>query len=159
MKRTLIVLKNRLVNNSFVDLRLKEISDFEKMPLADRVGIQNQKLQNLLVHAANHIPFYAELFRDLHILQEGVIDPCLFRTIPILGKEDIRNNFQKLTSDDLKERLWFKNHTGGSTGEPVEFIQDRYFDDCSIATAQLEFQWAGKKKNDTHIKLWGSQED
>ena len=116
MRHTLIVLKNRLVNKSFVDVRLKEIADFEQLSLADRADIQKQKLQKILVHAANHTPFYTELLGDLHILKDVKIDPDLFRKIPIIEKEDIRSNFQKLTSDDLRQRLWYKNHTGGSTG-------------------------------------------
>jgi phenylacetate-CoA ligase len=159
MKNAAILLKNRLINKSFADIRLKEITDFEKLSLDERIEIQQCKLEKLLVHAAAHTAYYAELFENLHIMNEGKVDLDLFQQIPILEKGDIRNHFQQLASDDLKQRRWYKNRTGGSTGEPLEFIQDQFHFDCGMAMTQLQFQWAGKKSADTHVKLWGSQED
>jgi phenylacetate-CoA ligase len=58
--------------------------------------------------------------------------------------------------DDVK---WSYNSSGGSTGEPVKFIQDFDYAAHSDAMARLQYEWAGCKLGDLIIKLWGSEKD
>jgi len=74
-----------------------------------------EALSSLLVHAREHVPYYRDL--DLSDLRVDAF--------PILTRQIIRTQFQRLSSDDLSGRQWKKGSTGGSTGEPVWFISDR----------------------------------
>ena len=42
--------------------------------------------------------------------------------------EPLRERFEDLKSDDLSQRRWKYNTSGGSTGEPVRFIQDQEYE-------------------------------
>jgi phenylacetate-CoA ligase len=51
------------------------------------------------------------------------------------------------------------NLTGGSTGEPVRFLQDRVYQTSALATTMLFYEWAGVPHGASHIKLWGAPRD
>lgn len=76
-----------------------------------------EALSSLLVHARRHVPYYRDL--DLADLR--------LDAFPILTRQMIRTQLERLCSDDLSNRKWTKGTTGGSTGEPVWFIRDRDF--------------------------------
>ena len=90
-------------------------------------GIPGDATRNLLIrllaHCRQSVPFYAEIMEKVG--DSFFEDPFDFlRNFPVLTKENIRTHFNDLKSLDLPRRKWYLNTTGGSTGEPVQFIQD-----------------------------------
>ena len=79
--------------------------------------------------------------------------------IPLLGRATLRREFDRLRSDDLDRRSWRLNATGGSTGEPVRFIQDRAADTWRLAIELLFDQWSGVRPGMRRLRLWGSEPD
>jgi phenylacetate-CoA ligase len=47
--------------------------------------------------------------------------------VPALTRDTLRAKFELLKSDDLASRAWYRNSSGGSSGEPVAVLQDRYY--------------------------------
>ncbi len=129
---------------------------------ADQMGISQDTLSHQLVqmlrHCEKHVPYY----RDL-ITQSGGLntkDPQAFLSrFPILPKDKIRHNFNRLLSDDLDSRNWTYNSSGGSTGEPIRLVQDRQFTDYQMAIQWLSFTWAGRSLGEPAVHLWGSERD
>ena len=78
---------------------------------------------------------------------------------PILTKDTIRQNFERLKSADLRGRKWKYNTSGGSTGEPLRLIQDRDFVALIGAIQWLSFHWAGREIGETAVRVWGSERD
>lgn len=121
------------------------------------VGVKDQ-LVDMLKHCENNVPYY----RDL-INQSGanyVKDPQEFLSqFPILTKDKIRQNFKQMLSDDLDNRNWSYNSSGGSTGEPIRLVQDRQFTDYQMAIQWLSFTWAGRSLGEPGVHLWGSERD
>ena len=78
--------------------------------------------------------------------------PCLIKLI-------IRARFEDLKSDDLFKRKWHLNSSGGSTGEPVTFIQDKEYHYWTTAIKILYDSWTGYSIGDRKIRLWGSIQD
>ena len=123
------------------------------------LNFQSVHLQKLLLHARQNVPFYAGRLKN--ILEEGNSGINDFWKIPLLRKEDIRKYGKELTSKDTKTRKWYYNSSGGSTGEPVRFIQDELLDIWSEASKRTYYEniigideLAVKK-----IMLWGSERD
>ncbi len=118
-------------------------------------------LQTLLLSAYDHVPYYRNIFDQIGILRNGAIDLSKFYKIPILTKETIRNKCRDLISSDHTKRKWFYNSSGGSTGEPVRFIQDDQYLAWRNATNYyyhkrfLGMNEPAAKK----IILWGSEKD
>ena len=128
----------------------------------DQNGIPPDTTKKLLIqmlaHCERAVPYYAELIRNLGA--SFFKDPEQYLLgIPILTKDIIRSRFDDLKSVDLPRREWNFNTSGGSTGEPVRFIQDREYEDRSGALKTLYSKWAGREIGEPEVRLWGSERD
>jgi len=118
-----------------------------------------EDLRLLIRHAYLNVPFYAN--RLPHISESGDVDLDHFHRISLLTKNDIRLFRKELTSRDIDTRKWHYNTSGGSTGEPVRFIQDEAFDRWTNVTTKYYYQnilgidELGVKK----VVLWGSEKE
>ena len=107
-------------------------------------------LSQLLAHAGEHVSYYEEL----------LCNRSEFTSLPILTKDVIRNH-----SDDLKAANSpghpYMNSSGGSTGEPVTFIQDTDYQSWNNATQAYYFHEFHNVEPgyDKSVWLWGSERD
>ncbi len=87
---------------------------------------QLSKLRRLLQHAANHVPYYRKLFRNLGFDPKDLRAVEDLRVLPLLDKETVRENIQALLAENIKpsQRLYFT--TGGTTGIPLGVYNMRY---------------------------------
>ena len=86
----------------------------------------------------------------------------LLRTLgrlPVMTKDIIRRDFERLKSDDLSSRQWYYNTSGGSTGEPIRLVQDRDYNTHGIALAWLAYRCMGYEYGDRKVWIWGSERD
>jgi phenylacetate-CoA ligase len=125
----------------------------------DRLGIPadtlEKRLVSLLDHSIKNVPYYARLSQKLRGSYRD--DPFEYLTqMPVLTKPLIRTNSQALLSVDIDRRAWFSNASGGSTGEPIEIIQDRAYTDQITALTLLYSRLAGRELGEPQIQLWGS---
>ncbi len=137
--------------NLLRDIRSKE----------DLSAFQNTYLAKLLVHAQDQVPYYHALLKNSAIISDGTVDFEQFRKIPFLTKDIIRSNQESLISGDYRSRKFYSNTSGGSTGEPVKFMQDNVYHAWELATNLYYFReilgidpYAIKK-----VYLWGSLRD
>jgi len=116
-------------------------------------------LERLFEHCRRSVPYYAELFQERNY-KPGEADPRQFLPrLPILRKETIRENFEQLQSADLPERAWSYNTSGGSTGEPIQLIQDSEYRDRNKALTLLYFRELGYELGQRLLRVWGSERD
>ena len=121
--------------------------------------LQEQLLEQTLAHAASHVPYYRDLFGAHGLLSGGRVRIHALTEIPCLDRATLRREFDRLRSDDLDHRSWTVNSTGGSTGEPVRFIQDRESGFWRAAVEHLFDEWAGVPFGIRRVRLWGSERD
>lgn len=138
---------------------LRELTPVQFLPRNEIKKIQSEKLQALLQHAYEHVPYYHDLFESLGIVSNGVVDSSQFSKIPPLTKDIIREQKERLYADDKETRGFYKNTSGGSTGIPVEFIQDSTYRDMSWANKIMYNRMVGKDDGMREVKLWGSERD
>ena len=123
--------------------------------------LRENYLRSLLLHAYHNVFYYKIIFDKIELVKNGEVDLSKFNEIPILTKEIIRNQRKELVANDYHNRRWYYNSSGGSTGEPVRFIQDDRYAKWGRATATywykniLGIDELGMKK----IFLWGSERD
>jgi phenylacetate-CoA ligase len=87
-------------------------------------------------------------------------DPVSFlEQFPLLTKSDIRANGAALASADLHRRRWCHNTSGGSTGEPIELIQDVDYSAATVAEMILNFERVGRRVGQPALWIWGSERD
>jgi phenylacetate-CoA ligase len=116
------------------------------------------QLIRLLSHCKESVPYYSRIISEMG---DGFLaDPEEYlKSFPVLTKDIIRSNFEELKSSDLANRHWMYNTSGGSTGEPVKFIQDYQFYAESGAIKMLYSKLAGREIGESEVYLWGSERD
>jgi phenylacetate-CoA ligase len=135
---------------------------YEDLVRQDRNGvapdITNRLLVQLLAHCRRSVPYYAEIMKKVG--DDFEHDPASYLLrLPILTKGLIRAHIEQLKSQDLGQRKWYFNTSGGSTGEPVKLIQDRDYGDRSNALQEFYSSWAGAGVGDSIVYIWGSERD
>ena len=137
--------------------RLERSQWFEKKQFN---AVREEQLKQLLNHAYHHIPYYREVLPKAGVIQNNhSVNLQNFTRIPLLDKALIRDHFDELKSDDLSTRNWYENTSGGSTGEPVRFIQDKKYHNASSAVKIFDDLWSGTVMGEKKIILWGSERD
>jgi phenylacetate-CoA ligase len=135
----------------------KELRTHQWNTLEENQEIQRKKLYSLIEYASENIPYYNQLIKDHHIrFSEDTIFKDI-KKIPLLTKDIIRNNFDKLYK--FRDNTYYTNSSGGSTGEPVVFYQDKDYLQWAIANKYLFNEWAGRQIGEPMVKIWGSLSD
>jgi phenylacetate-CoA ligase len=148
------------IKQNHIHQNLASLREFYALPIERQLQIQEQRLKDLLQHAALHTPFYRDFLREGGVVSSsGEVDLSRFSDIPFLTKAALRNKSAQLKSDDLAARNWHKNTSGGSTGEPVALIQDDVYADFNLATQFLQYEELGLELGRLYMKLWGSERD
>jgi phenylacetate-CoA ligase len=139
---------------------VRELRDGQWLaPVASRAD-HERRLSALLEHAARHVPYYREVLTASGAWQApGHVALERFEDVPLLDKTTIRSRFDDLKSDDLSERDWYYNATGGSTGEPMKLVQDRAFTDWERAMRLSIDTFIGRKPGEKRLVIWGSATD
>lgn len=138
---------------------LRFLRSVEKCSPDELLRIQNEKLIGLLRHAYENIPYYKTVLSKAGVGKNGTVDLDRFYQIPVLTKQTVTREGVNLFSSDISKRKSFRNTTGGSTGEPVAFLQDKEFEAWSFASRFLFNLWGGKDIGQREILLWGSERD
>lgn len=121
-------------------------------------NFQEDKLKDFLIHCSQNSQYYKRILKKINI---NKINEEEFEQIPVLTKDIIRTNFNNLISVDAQKRNCFYNTSGGSTGEPVKFVQDESYRKWANATNLyyyndiLDVHEPSIKK----VLLWGSERD
>lgn len=135
----------------------KKLKDQQWKTLKENRNLQRIKLFKLVKYAGQNIPYYKQIIQKYNIQfsEDSIFDDI--KKFPILTKETIRNNFDKLYK--FRDNTYYRNTTSGSTGKPAIFFQDKYCLEWEIATKILFDEWAGRKIGEPMVRLWGSMQD
>lgn len=93
-------------------------------------------------------------------------DPDLLASLPVLDKQGLRQLYPILEkSYSGIRRIYAKlrgistNSTGGSTGEPVEYLRSRLQDKCGAGASMEMLRVLGWRPGMQRVCLWGSERD
>ncbi|MFA5349138.1 MAG: hypothetical protein WC309_02065 [Candidatus Paceibacterota bacterium] len=146
------ILKNSNTKRYYQYLKYSQWDSLEK-----NKERQKEKLYNLLRYALSEIPYYQQLRQEKNIKISRNTVFSDIKTFPILTKEIIRERKDDLYNKNSKK--FFENTSGGSTGEPVIFFQDKKMRDWGRAAKIIFDEWASRKIGERKISLWGSEKD
>jgi phenylacetate-CoA ligase len=116
-------------------------------------------LRRLLLHCGQKVPYYQECMSGISASQVEDNPYGVLSQLPILTKDIIRAQFRRLQSKDSSRRNCHLNTSGGSTGEPVQLLQDDDYRDCSTALQLFRHHLLGCQVGEPQIWLWGSERD
>lgn len=119
-------------------------------PRADILAFQEAQLGKLLRHAYQTSPYYRKLFKS---------ESPDISQIPPLEKKNIREQLAYICSEAVPQRHRIKNATGGSTGTPLTFYQDRnYWNQRNLSVYYFD-RWAGWNFGELQLIIWGALSD
>ena len=114
-----------------------------------------KKLAGLLAHCWDEVPYYRRRWKELGLEPGDIRDETDYARLPMLGKDEIRANFEDLHARSWRGRLSYKT-TGGSTGEPLRFGYTRESYERRIAAMWRGYAWAGARMGRRTLYLWGA---
>ncbi|OQX74683.1 MAG: hypothetical protein B6D59_01830 [Campylobacteraceae bacterium 4484_4] len=144
---------------------LSKYREIKDLPYESKERIEQRqlhKMNKILNYAFEHVPYYRTLLKKSGLVKNNRIEIESLEElgqIPFLTKEIIGAEQSSLHSDDIKKRGGYKNSSGGSTGVPTIFMQDREYQVNNLANFALALQWRGCGLYDSYIKLWGAERD
>jgi len=112
---------------------------------------RDQWLRQLLKHVISNCEYYKK-YAGLCDL-EGDID---ITRLPILTKDDIKQNYSLLIASTYSKRIWTKS-TGGSTGQPLQFAYTKESYEWRVAMSKRGYSWAGARPGAKQAYIWGVQ--
>lgn len=140
----------------------KQYAEIKSIVNKDKLGsFQEKYFQGLLLHAYRNIPYYQSILNEIGIIKNGKVDLSKFSEIPILTKEIIREHREELVSRDYTSRRWYYNSSGGTTGEPIRFIQDDLYGKWGNAAFYYWYKdiLGIDEPSVKKVILWGSERD
>lgn len=159
LKQKILFCGLKLVGSGIPE-KYSEIVRLSNLNQEDLKDYQKNKLEDMLVYAYENVPYYHET-----LLKAGVIDDqgkvCWenYGNIPKLTKKIIKNRQDDLKSKDATIKGVYANHSGGSSGTPIEIIQDKNYNEWNVANTLFVKSFGNYYLGDRELRLWGSERD
>ncbi len=161
INRLISYLRIHVKNREFLR-KYKSLEKTQRLSFSENQERSYAKLNKILTHAYLNVPYYKNLFDELSIVEDNKVilkDISDLKKIPFLTKDIIRREKHLLYSIDKDNRLTFSNSSGGSTGQPVHFLQDAQYAMSNRLNTQLAYSWRGMGLYDDMVVIWGAERD
>jgi phenylacetate-CoA ligase len=160
----MLSLISRQVVYPFVEFRdphrrmsmLRDLERTQWLPEADLRMRGVARLRTILDYANAHCAFYRRRFNEAGFDPAAVTSPAALRQLPILTKDDIRDQSAELYSDEFRREELVEAKTGGSTGVSLRIHADTQCQATRNAAAMRSDRWAGWRPGMPVAALWGN---
>ena len=117
---------------------------------------QGKKLRELVLYAQKHVPHYREAFQKAGISADQITGIKELEKLPILTREHLRDNFEKLSSDQKDSLKFTKSSSSGTTGTPIHYLHDREGNSSGKAAGFFFNHLSGWRFGKPSIHIWGN---
>ncbi len=159
ISRRLLYPLNEWREGTHIGAELLALETSQYAPAQELADMRRRKLQKLLRHAFDNVPFYRQRFRDSGITPDDIRGFDDLRRLPPLTKDDIVGNLDSLTATNVPRPAMHRAASGGSTGRHTPFWRDNHCRNIKDA-AQFRFDsWAGWRIGDKVAYVWPAIQD
>jgi phenylacetate-CoA ligase len=117
---------------------------------------QWERLGQVLRHAYETVPFYRRRFDECSLHPRDIRSFEDFARLPILSKQDIRQNSDALLSDRFDKNSLHRKKTSGSTGTALEVFVDDAAHQFKRACTLRSDEWSGWRLGERVAMVWGN---
>ncbi len=117
--------------------------------------VQWQRLQRLLDHAREKVPYYSKLFATHQFRAGSFQSRADLSRIPVLTKTDIQQNEDALIAAGIDKATLTWRRSSGSTGKPTKIYLDTDRGNHSWAYNTRHNRWAGLDWGSRVGSMWG----
>jgi phenylacetate-CoA ligase len=137
----------------------QELDKSQWLPRETILHEQWNRVQRILGHAYAKVPRYREVMENAGLSPQDIQSPDDFLRVPILTKDSLRANIERMVDPDADRAQLRKGATGGSTGEPTPYYQGSLYSKYTGAATFRNMHWTGWDFGDRIVQLWGSPFD
>jgi phenylacetate-CoA ligase len=123
------------------------------------MDLQWERVGTLLQHAYENVPYYREIMREGEISPASIVRERSLARLPLLSRSTISQQSDRLRATNMPSTRFLPNGTGGSTGEPLRFFDDRDGVGWGDAAVFRSHRWYGVDVGERSCYLWGSNFD
>ena len=131
---------------------VKELEKSQWWPRDQLQEVQSRRLQRLIRHAYDHVPYYRRVMDERGVRPIDVVGPSDLPRLPVLTKDDIRVHGIEMVPEGFPRARLLEGRTGGSTGTPLRFYSSR---DSRLSHGQARsiraMEWAGVHLGDRTV--------
>lgn len=137
------------------DSCLASLLNSEMRGETDIRAYQDDKVKEIITDAYHHVPYYRDLMTGLKLAPGDIRCVADLQKLPILTKETVRQNLERMVSGQANRRELIPRHTSGTSGKALHFYSGR---------DTIAVQWAvwwrhrmrfGLKVGDWHANFTG----
>lgn len=118
--------------------------------------IQWKRLIDILSFVEKNNRFYQGHFKQAGITVADIRTPEDLLKLPILTKEQVRNNTDSMISSGFQRDTLLLNKTGGSTGKALEIYLTEECSEQRNACARRHDRWSGWEVGEPVAAVWGN---
>lgn len=118
------VFRNKLIRNTEFRKYYNLLLQRETLDKGQILDYQFKQLKDILIYSFLNVPYYTELFKKVSFDPFKFSDFVQMERIPVLTREIIKGNYDKLISRHNINNGYYEATTGGSTGLPLKFLLD-----------------------------------
>ncbi len=145
------IIKGRNLHGEFNNaLRTEWLSE------KDLLKLQSEKLQKLIRHCYENVPYYRNVFDGLKLTPNDIKTRADLIKLPILTKQIIKSHYDELISTDISSRKYIDGSTGGSTGTPMRYKEDLHTWNVMRGVGFRGWTWAGFNVGEKLFTLAGN---
>jgi phenylacetate-CoA ligase len=132
---------------------MKQLNKTQWLSQDELNSYRENKLRKLIQYVYQHVPYYHDVMNRLGLQLDDIQTIDDLKSFPVLTKKIIKDNKDKIISDELVKMNVIKARTSGTTGAPLVFYRNR--DTCIWTDASLlrGMSWAGYRIGDIAIDL------
>lgn len=135
--------------------RLSNLLKSQWLSLDELKAIQLHRLQMLLSHAYDNVPYYHRKFDEIGFHPGDMKDFIDIKKIPILTKDEIKSNYQDFVARNVDKSSIIHQSTSGTTGSPFTIIMDKSTLIWEKVWIQRHRAWSGYTHADWRGTLGG----
>lgn len=120
----LYLFKHRILGEKNIYITYKQLMENRLLSRGDMEKFSFLKFKKIVEYAYENSPFYKEYYNKKKFNPSMLKEVGDWNKVPIIEKEDIRNNFSRIIPRKTSLKYCKLSTTGGSTGEPLKVLQD-----------------------------------
>ena len=141
---------------SNIHSRLVYFREYDLLSREEILKRQNAKIQKLVRHCYDNVPYYTKLFDRLGLRPEDVRTGKDMDKLPVLTKQIIRDNYDDIVCQSVGASRLINCSTGGSTGTPLQYCKDALEWSGQKAATLRAWEWYGFHIGDKIFSLGGN---
>lgn len=152
-EKVIFLLSDKILGQSISE-KLKFLKKSQYWDKKQIDEFQNERLQELIKHSYESVPYYHDLFNKLGLKPSDIKDKSDLCKIPIVTKDIIKKEgIERFTSSLIPAKQRIKNSSSGSTGEPLQYYETKESYSMNIAANLRGWYNMGYRLGDRYIKL------